>query len=420
MSSPVPPHSIAPSAEASSRSTGPDSTVDTARLFRPAALPDRLPIAVTGSAAAQTQAPAKDDGLEVRRIERAGLPQVMDLFRARVRWMAARGIVQWLDSQAAEVAARLDRQARAGGLFGLFAIAGSDRGGRRRSAEAPLAVAALDAEGPLWTAHPHRHQEPVCHLEKLMTSPAGASAGCGGMLLMALESALMAAGCGLLRLDCMAGSLPLRRFWQTRGYLPVGSARLADGTELLLHEKRLRPLPMPGLRVAMLAPEMLDAAAFPDAVRATLLFVIRGGRILLIDKKRGHGAGNINGPGGKLDPGETPRECAIREVREELRIEVPEPRFVGELRFQETDGSRIHGFVFRAGRYRGTPEETDEAVPHWFDVDAIPFDRMWLDDRMWLPWVLAGESFRAAFLTHGAGIEQARLQLGRWPEPDGR
>ncbi|MGD2110491.1 MAG: NUDIX domain-containing protein, partial [Phycisphaerae bacterium] len=53
---------------------------------------------------------------------------------------------------------------------------------------------------------------------------------------------------------------------------------------------------------------------------ATLLFVIRAGEILLIRKKRGLGAGKINGPGGRVDPGETPREAAIREVQEELHV----------------------------------------------------------------------------------------------------
>ena len=41
-------------------------------------------------------------------------------------------------------------------------------------------------------------------------------------------------------------------------------------------------------------------------VRATLLFVIQEGRILLIHKKRGFGRGKINGPGGKIESGETP------------------------------------------------------------------------------------------------------------------
>ena len=49
----------------------------------------------------------------------------------------------------------------------------------------------------------------------------------------------------------------------------------------------------------------------PDE-RATLLFVVRGGEILLMHKKRGLGAGKINGPGGRLEPGETPMDLFER------------------------------------------------------------------------------------------------------------
>ncbi len=43
--------------------------------------------------------------------------------------------------------------------------------------------------------------------------------------------------------------------------------------------------------------------------RATLCFVRRENEVLLIRKKRGLGAGKINGPGGRIEPGETPAEC---------------------------------------------------------------------------------------------------------------
>ena len=44
-------------------------------------------------------------------------------------------------------------------------------------------------------------------------------------------------------------------------------------------------------------------------------------RLLLGMKKRGFGAGKWNGFGGKIEPGETPRQAAIREIREEAFIE---------------------------------------------------------------------------------------------------
>ena len=70
--------------------------------------------------------------------------------------------------------------------------------------------------------------------------------------------------------------------------------------------------------------------------RGTILFVVRDQKILLIRKKRGLGAGKINGPGGRLIDGETPLECAIRETREEILVDPLGVREWGELLFQFT------------------------------------------------------------------------------------
>lgn len=132
--------------------------------------------------------------------------------------------------------------------------------------------------------------------------------------------------------------------------------------------------------------------------RATLCFVVTNGDILLIEKKRGLGAGKINGPGGRIEPGETPLEAAVRETREELLITPENPSQRGELSFQFRDGYSLHCAVFLSDGFTGTPTETDEAVPLWTPLDSIPFDRMWEDDRHWLPGMLEGKHFRARFL----------------------
>jgi 8-oxo-dGTP diphosphatase len=135
--------------------------------------------------------------------------------------------------------------------------------------------------------------------------------------------------------------------------------------------------------------------------RATLLFVIRDGHILLIHKKRGLGRGKINGPGGRVEPGETAREAAIREVREELGVEVAAARAAGRLKFQFTDGLSLDVMVFTADGCDGQPIETDEAIPLWAPVAAIPYGRMWPDDEHWVPLMLAGTPFLGHFLFDG-------------------
>jgi 8-oxo-dGTP diphosphatase len=134
---------------------------------------------------------------------------------------------------------------------------------------------------------------------------------------------------------------------------------------------------------------------------ANLVFLTRGDEVLLIHKKTGLGAGKINGPGGKQEPGETSLEAAIREVREELLITPHRLDAMGELHFDFVDGLRLHCTVYRGEEFSGTPTETREAKPEWFRLDEVPYDRMWADDRYWLPQMLEGRRFRGWFRFEG-------------------
>ncbi len=131
--------------------------------------------------------------------------------------------------------------------------------------------------------------------------------------------------------------------------------------------------------------------------RANLCFIVKDGRVLLIRKKRGLGAGKINGPGGKIEAGETALESAIREVQEEIGVTPLAIEDRGVLHFQFADGYSLECAVFVAGDLEGEPIETVEAAPFWVAIDAVPYEKMWADDRHWLPGVLAGKSFRGWF-----------------------
>lgn len=146
----------------------------------------------------------------------------------------------------------------------------------------------------------------------------------------------------------------------------------------------------------------------PDLI-GTLVFVLHEGHVLLIEKKSGHGAGLCNGPGGKLEPGESAAQCARRELLEELQVTVQTVTEVARLRFIDTEGPQWLGHVFLGRGLQGVPTETPEAQPLWAAVDQLPLERMWPDDRIWLPKVLQGDQLEGDFL-----LASQRLLGYRW------
>ena len=154
----------------------------------------------------------------------------------------------------------------------------------------------------------------------------------------------------------------------------------------------------------------VDAENWKPRERASLCFVVEAGKILLIEKKRGLGAGKVNGPGGRIEPGETPEEGAIRETQEEVGITPTGIEWAGELSFQFRDGYSLHVMVYRASGWTGELGETDEAKPFCCSTSEIPYGRMWADDEQWMPRLLAGEKFRGWFEFEGDRMDWFRME----------
>ena len=130
-------------------------------------------------------------------------------------------------------------------------------------------------------------------------------------------------------------------------------------------------------------------SAWQPQLIGTLLFLAASQRLLLIEKKTGHGQGKVNAPGGKWELGETLAQCAQREMREETGIYTLPLGCIAELRFVERNGPQWLGYVFVAQEFSGVPTETVAAKPFWCPIDAVPYQRMWADDAIWLPQVLS-------------------------------
>ncbi|HEY0907771.1 MAG TPA: NUDIX domain-containing protein [Candidatus Paceibacterota bacterium] len=131
---------------------------------------------------------------------------------------------------------------------------------------------------------------------------------------------------------------------------------------------------------------------------ATIVFPVKDGQILLSEKRRGHGAGRLNGYGGKVQTGERVEAAAMRELNEESGISANEQDLekVATISFSKGGVATFECHVFFVRAWRGDFIETEEmALPRWFAFDAVPFDKMWDSDRAWLELVLKGKRIKA-------------------------
>ena len=133
---------------------------------------------------------------------------------------------------------------------------------------------------------------------------------------------------------------------------------------------------------------------------ATVCHIFDGRNLLLQLKSTGlFGEGKWNGVGGKLRTREPPVEGAIREVLEETGLVVSNLKSHGILSFffgQRIDVDwEVH--VFSTSDFKGNLNPSNEGSLKWFDIDEIPYDAMWKDDRHWLPLLLKGKVFQGVF-----------------------
>ena len=106
------------------------------------------------------------------------------------------------------------------------------------------------------------------------------------------------------------------------------------------------------------------------------VIVRKGSQVLLLRRINAHGAGTWAVPGGHLEFGEAPEQCAAREVREETGIDVGELTFraITNDLFEPED--RHYITIWMEGRWAAgdagicAPAETSEV--RWCAWDALP------------------------------------------------
>jgi 8-oxo-dGTP diphosphatase len=124
---------------------------------------------------------------------------------------------------------------------------------------------------------------------------------------------------------------------------------------------------------------------------ATLCYVRNGEQTLMVHrvkKAQDMHLGKWNGLGGKLEPGETPEECARREIQEESGLEVKDLTWKGLLTFPGfANDEDWYAFVFVATVKNGPLIDSPEGDLKWVDQTELFGLNLWEGDLIFLPWL---------------------------------
>ena len=107
--------------------------------------------------------------------------------------------------------------------------------------------------------------------------------------------------------------------------------------------------------------------------KATLCFVKKGNKILVINRNKPPFVGMWNAVGGKVKEGESIEECAIREIKEESGVTVESAEVFSVFTWNYDDETGYATLSVLPDDYDETafPMETEEGVVTFKDIDWI-------------------------------------------------
>lgn len=122
-------------------------------------------------------------------------------------------------------------------------------------------------------------------------------------------------------------------------------------------------------------------------IKTTLVYLIKDGQYLMlhrIKKKEDINQGKWIGVGGKFEDGETPEQCAKREVLEETGVTVHHFDYRGIVYFENTVCESEEMHLFTSTDFSGEIRECDEGKLQWINIADLYTLNLWEGDRIFL------------------------------------
>ena len=119
----------------------------------------------------------------------------------------------------------------------------------------------------------------------------------------------------------------------------------------------------------------------------TLCYIRRGDEVLLLHRvKKEHDENHDKwvGVGGKLEPGESPEDCLLRETREETGLTLTDWRYRGLVTFVSDEWGTEYMHLYTAAGFTGELKSCDEGDLVWLPWETLPTLPIWEGDRVFL------------------------------------
>ena len=95
------------------------------------------------------------------------------------------------------------------------------------------------------------------------------------------------------------------------------------------------------------------------------------GNVLVQDRRNPDWPG-ITFPGGHVEPGEAFTDSVVREVFEETGLTIEDPILCGTKQFQTHQNERYVVFLYKASRFHGELQSSDEGRVFWVPREKLP------------------------------------------------
>lgn len=114
----------------------------------------------------------------------------------------------------------------------------------------------------------------------------------------------------------------------------------------------------------------------PEPRVGVAIIITKNDQVLLMRRKGIHGKGTWSTPGGHLDFGETPEQCAAREAKEEVGLDIVDIRFRAVTNDMfDTSGKHYITIWMEGNSISNEPviaAEDEVAEIGWFAWDSLP------------------------------------------------